>query len=610
MDPFGQTRFEPTGSGRLFSGKKTSSRCPEQIPCPFSECRVHGFQVFLTTLTIDCDQTRFKQRCPKATHSLRIPKTPEEKLEIKLEKTQLLETIGEPMLKQIVIATLVLGSAFASSLIARELGNAKGETSLKAEPSLQTNPKLDPSDGSGVDVIGSGQDPFATMHAIGKTLIELGWDAPTPNHLRANIKSMQQRPFNGTMINLNAGKTIFNKTAYPQSAFVQDRADLAATKSSRLNQNYVTIWSAREAGWDWFDDKDWLATETNASNFAKTAKAGNVKGFMFDPEPYGTNPWSYNATLYPTRSFAAVQAKVRARGAAFLNAIQAEMPSVKIVTLFGIAFVKWQAGDKGSLEKADWALLGAFIDGMLDVINPKAQLIDGHELGYYLTDAKGFDAYKTQKQNARDLVAPENRSKYDRQVKVAHAVFADGVLNLLGSPRFFGFYLQNDLERMQLFEHNVYHGLRSSDEIVWVYNENMDWWGSKGKGVQLPAGIEAAVNSAVQKTVQKQGLGFSIEASVARANLSFTTKIQVAGRITSKGKGLGEVLINAGFILDGADTACGYTNPDGYFGCVLPPNWSGKITPMLQGYSFNPPVVEVQNLSKQIDDQNFEAIQK
>jgi hypothetical protein len=589
-----ETKRDPVD---FLSGTKVSSRDTQQISCPNSGAMRSLFSSFSHNLDdrllTDPIQTTPSQSDPFARHARNV------------RSSQLLETIGEPMFKQIVIATLVLGSGFAASLSSRELWNTKGETGSSLGPESNPSPR-----GPDATVFSAQADPFAALQAQGKTLIELGWDAPTPNHLRAKIKTMEQRPFNGTMINLNAGKTIFNKTAYPQSAFVQDRADLAATKSKRLNQNYVTIWSAREAGWDWFDDQDWLATETNASNFAKTAKAGQVKGFMFDPEPYGTNPWSYTTTLYPTRSFAAVQAKVRARGAAFLNAIQAQMPSVKIVTLFNIAFVKWQATDRGSLEKADWALLAAFIDGMLDVINPKAQLIDGHELGYYLTDAKGFDAYKIQKQNARDFVAPENRTKYDRQVKVAHAVFADGVLNLLGSPRFFGFYLQNDLERMQLFEHNVFHGLRSSDEIVWVYNEQMDWWGSKGKGVKLPVGIEAAVNSAVQKIAQKQGLGFSIEASVARANLSYTTKVQVAGRITINGKGLGAVMIDAGFTLDGEDTACRYTDPDGYFFCVLPPNWSGKITPALTGYSFKPAVVEVKNLSKQVDDQNFEANQK
>jgi hypothetical protein len=443
-----------------------------------------------------------------------------------------------------------------------------------------------------------------------KALIELGWDAPTPNHLRANIKAMEQRPFNGLMVNLSAGKTIFNKTAYPDSAYTQDQTDLAATTFGKLNHNFITMWSAKENGWDWFNDQDWIATETNARNFAKMGKAGRFKGFLFDPEPYGTSPWSYSTQLYPTQSFASVQAKVRQRGAAFLSAIQTQMPEVKIMSLFGVSLIKAQAEEAGNLEKADWVLLASFFDGMLDVINPKAELIDGNEGSYYYTAAQGFSDFHAYKKSAREYVSLENRTKYDKQVSVAHAVFADGLLNLWKSPRFFGYYLQNDLERQQFLEHNTYHALKSSDKYVWVYNENMDWWGSKGKGVQLPSGLEDTLKRVSQKVNQNKPLGFNTDFATS-AVLRHNTKVQVAGRITTKdGQGVGEVLLDAGFLLNGEDTACRYSNPDGYFACILPPNWNGTITPTLQGYTFNPAVVELKNLTQQIDNQNFEAIRK
>jgi hypothetical protein len=443
-----------------------------------------------------------------------------------------------------------------------------------------------------------------------KLLIELGWDTPSPNHLRANIKTMEQRPFSGVTVSLNAGKTIFNKTAYPDSAYTQDQTDLAATKFTKLQHNFISIWSAREPDWNWFNDGDWTATISNTRNFAKTAKAGNFKGFFFDPEPYGTNPWSYNAQLYPNQSFASVQAKVRQRGADFLSTIQNELPKVKILTLFGASLIKAQAEERGSLEKADWVLLASFINGMLDVINPQAQLIDGNEGSYYYTSAQGFQDFHAYKESARDYVSLENRTKYDQQVSVAHAVFVDGLLNLWKSPRFFGYYLQNDLERQQFLEHNTFQALKSSDEYVWVYNENMDWWGSKGSGVQLPNGLEGLLQRASAKVNQNQALGFNIDFA-AQAVLRHNTKVQVAGRITTKdGQGVAGVLLDAGFLLNGSDTACQYSNPDGYFACIFPPNWTGMLTPNLLGYTFNPAIVEFKNLTQQIDNQNFEAIKK
>ncbi len=443
-----------------------------------------------------------------------------------------------------------------------------------------------------------------------KSLIELGWDAPTPDYLRANIAAMEQRPFNGLMVNLNAGKTIFNKTAYPESAFSKDQRDLSATKFKHLDQNFITIWSAREDNWDWFSDSDWAAAATNARNFAKTAKAGRFKGFVFDPEPYGTNPWSYNAQLYPTRNFASVQAKVRQRGAAFLKAIQSELPAVKIMTLFGVTHIKAQAEEAGSLEKADWALLAAFIDGMLDVIDPQAQLIDGHEGSYYLTSAQGFEDFRQYKRSAKEYVSVENRSKYDNQVKIAHAVFVDGLLNLWKSPRFLGYYLQNDSQRQQVLEHNTYHALQTSDEYVWVYNENMDWWGSKGKGVQLPAGLEAMMRRTALAISTQQPLGFNIETFMPEVLRRFNAKVQVTGRVTQNGQGLGGVYLDSGQSMNGGDASCQPSQPDGYYVCILPPNWTGKIIPSSAGFTFSPAEFTVSNLTKNVDDQNFAASKK
>jgi PA14 domain len=348
-----------------------------------------------------------------------------------------------------------------------------------------------------------------------KKLIELGWDSPTPDFVRANIAKMEQRPFNGVVLKLNAGLTIFNKTAYPETAFTSDRANLSATKFSKLNQNFISIWGAREAGWNWFDDTDWTATGTNAKNFAKTAKAGGIKGFFFDPEPYGTNPWSYSTALYPNQSFAVVQAKVRQRGAAFLNAIQLEMPEVKILTLFGMTYIKKQAEQIG-LEKVEWTLLGSFIDGMLDVINPRAQLIDGNEPSYYyyLPNAQEFDAFKGVKNAARDSVSPENRAKYDAQVKTSQSVFVDGLLGLSNAENangVLGCHLRDTNERQLVLEHHTFHALRTSDEYVWAYNEHMNWWDTGAPNLPLPNGLEAIMARASAKVTAGQTLGFSIE---------------------------------------------------------------------------------------------------
>ncbi len=431
---------------------------------------------------------------------------------------------------------------------------------------------------------------------VKKRLIELGWDTPSPSHIKANITTMEQRPFSGTAARLSVGQEIFKKVAYPDSAFTQDRSDLATTTFTKLTENFVSVWSASENGWSWFDDNDWAAAQSNVVNFAKTAKAGNFKGFFFDPEPYGNNAWLYATDRYPTQSFATVQAKVRQRGAAFMNAAQNEIPNIKILLLFGATIVKAQADETGNLADAPWALLGSFIDGMLDVIGPQVQLIDGAEGSYYYTRAQDFDDFRPYKRSARDVVSPENRSKYDKHVRVGFAVYVDGTLNLWNSSRFIGQYFATDAERRQWLEFTTYHGLRVSDEYLWVYNENMDWWNTRGNGVVLPPGTEAAVLSAEQKINNNQALGFALTPAMTTAAAIYGDKRFIGGQVKdASGNGIsGVTLTSSGIAGAGVgglgDVYCGRPNDgDGFYSCFFPRNASYTITPTKAGYTFNPP---------------------
>ena len=99
--------------------------------------------------------------------------------------------------------------------------------------------------------------PAPTPMPSSKKLIELGWDSPTPDFVHANIAQMEQRPSDGLVMRLNAGKTIFNKTAHPDSALAVDRSDLSATHFTKFSNNFVSIWGAREEGWGWFENLDW-----------------------------------------------------------------------------------------------------------------------------------------------------------------------------------------------------------------------------------------------------------------------------------------------------------------------------------------------------------------
>jgi hypothetical protein len=434
-----------------------------------------------------------------------------------------------------------------------------------------------------------------------KKLIELGWDQPQPWFLKQNLNSFEARGFDGVVVGPSFGTEIFNKKPYTDADVARDRADLDAAKSAKLTQNFLRMDSRLEPGWNWSSDQDWAAVETNARNFARLAKAGGFRGVLFDTEPYGQNPWAFSKALYPNKTFAQVGVTLRSRGASFMRALQSEMPDVRVLTLYFVASIRDEV-ESGELEQSGNALLLPFADGMLDAIGPNAQIIDGNETTYYNTNAQEFDDKAQYIRDASKIVAPENRAKYASQVKVANAAYVDGVMDLFKSPRFFGYYMNSDADRLKLLEHNIYHGLRTSDEFVWVYSESMDWWNRKGKGVVIPAGLEDAINRANANIKGGKPLGFDITSTIKAAKTKFDGRVDVGGTIRGNGKSLSGIRVLSGIEHNGEEVACATWGESGdtiRYGCTLPgSSWSGTITPKLSGASFDPPNRAYSNLTK------------
>ncbi len=359
-----------------------------------------------------------------------------------------------------------------------------------------------------------------------KKLIEYGWDVPNPSFFRQHVKQMEQRPFDGVIIKLNVGEEVFKKTPYPDTMFTQDQKDLAVTKSSQLTHNFVIMWSGMEEGWDWFNDADWAAAEKNIRNFAKTAKAGRFRGVAFDPEPYSYTPWDYKVQhQHHNKTFKAYQQQVRKRGTQFMRVVQATQPRAEILTLGSLSWMKdllAETTDPAKLQQQlvnhDYGLWPAFINGMLDAIQSDSVIIDGDEGAYYFYRAAWFeDIRKVIRKDALALVDPVNRMKYDNQVKIGQAVYTDLLLDLFKKPanqndpiiNWYGVRMPHFLSpdnRLRLLEYNIYHGLRTADQYVWIYSENMDWWQNG-----IPKGAEDTIRRAKVKIQKGEPLGFNID---------------------------------------------------------------------------------------------------
>lgn len=359
-----------------------------------------------------------------------------------------------------------------------------------------------------------------------KKLIEYGWDVPTPSFVKQNIEQMEKRPFDGIAIKLQGGKKVFLHQPYDPKEFTQDLQSLKSTNFTKFTDNFVLMWATPEEGWDWFSDSDWQASEQNIRLFARIARSAGFVGIAFDPESYGVDPWIYNKLPgAKDKSFAKYWQQVRKRGNQFMQVLQQEIPGVKVFSLFQLSNLKDLLNEPmqdrmSQLSGESNGLLPAFLDGMLDVAQANTTIVDGNESSYYYAGKQDFfEARKLIKETLLTFVDEKNRQKYAKQVQVGHALYIDHLFDL-GKPQEsrVSHYL-TPRQRQQWLEHNTYYGLSTSDEYLWCYSEEMDWWQNN-----VSSKVEESIISAQQKIKMGEPLGFNIEGIIRWAKTLQMTK--------------------------------------------------------------------------------------
>lgn len=356
--------------------------------------------------------------------------------------------------------------------------------------------------------------PAQSLEATGKKLIEYGWDVPTPAQMRDEIASMEKRPFDGLIFRLAAGHNAFVTQPLETAKFTEDEAILRQIQFTRFLHNFVLIWGSPPADFDWFNDTQWQAIRKNAELLVRVAQAGRVDGICFDPEPYDFSLWDYaKQPGAKSHSFAEYQAKVSERGGQLMRAFEKAMPRATILTFFHVSLFDRFASLPEQvrverLARESWGLMPDFFIGMLAGASRDARFIDGNENAYYYTSREQyFRAYHAIRQRARNLLPPELRPQYDRQVQVGQALYVDQNFALRQpNPEKYLSYRMTAEERSHWFEHNTYWSLYTSDEYVWCYSERMNWWKD-----QVPPGLEQAIVNAREKYAEGKPLGFEIE---------------------------------------------------------------------------------------------------
>jgi len=353
------------------------------------------------------------------------------------------------------------------------------------------------------------------VKTTGKKLIEYGWDVPSPQFVRDNITEMEKMPFEGIVFRLprEGGKVFDIENWEKNKAALQGEIDiLSSIKWGKFTDNFLAVYTASTM--DWYSDSDWEKVLDNTRFCARAAKAARCKGIMFDPEPYGFKPWNYAVQKHAQQySYEQYAEKVYQRGRQFIRVIEEEMPEAKLLMLYHYRLIYSfsRSTDPAVRHKAisshSWyGLLLPFLNGMLAESGPQVQFIDGNEHAYYYTQPFDFyQAYWEMRQGASINVPDAFKAKFNNQTRAASALYAD---HIFGVPdkSYIAKYMSAEAQDAW-FEHNVYHGLKSSDEYVWLYSEKMNWWTKKN----LPPGIVKAINSAKNKLEKGRDLGFKLD---------------------------------------------------------------------------------------------------
>ena len=361
----------------------------------------------------------------------------------------------------------------------------------------------------------------------GKKLIEYGWDVPNPEFVRDHIRDMEKRPFDGLIMRTaTGGGQVFDPKPFDEAAMAKEADILANIQWQKFTDNFLMMFSASTM--DWCSDADWAIITKNLGLIARAAKAGHCKGLVFDAEPYGDNPWNYATQKHAKeKSFAEYQAIVRKRGAQFMDAMQKELPDLKLLTFFQLTLFRGLEQERDAakrekrLEGEGYGLLPAFLDGWLDAAGPRVAITDGNEPSYYYTKPQQFtDVARFIREGALSLVAPEDVGKYRKHMQVSQALYIDYVFKYWDKT-----YIASGLtpeERAKWFEHNVYYALNTADEYVWCYSEKMNWW----KSENIPFGCQRAIVSARRKIAEGQPLGFDLADTLGVADKRLKAEVR------------------------------------------------------------------------------------
>ena len=324
-----------------------------------------------------------------------------------------------------------------------------------------------------------------------KKIIAAGWDigVARPEQMLADADLLDKTGLDGIVVGLPYEKCAdgkFHKLGWEtmSSDFITEEVlgkyvsiykELTfkhrAFADAFLACNWCPIASKR---FRWDDDAAWAKFAANMKVIASVARRGGFVGVVGDGEDYGGK---YQFFLRADEApFDVTGPIARERGRQIGRAMFGEFPNMKLLSFWFLSLEQSyaRATDAAEAMRGRGDLWPMFINGILDVMPPEVEFIDGNEHAYgYKSERRDFDASNVrQLTRAMALVAPENRAKYRAQMRVGFGLYLDQYLRPDGAP---GARAAKNGSKAEALRACLEEAAYASDEYVWFWGEKQRW---------------------------------------------------------------------------------------------------------------------------------------
>ena len=320
-----------------------------------------------------------------------------------------------------------------------------------------------------------------------RKLILCGWEFGylTPEDYLASAEDLDKTPADGVVIYIQKNPAVgrnFTASEIMMEPLWTDEhlSDLVGpmmemAKHRSMKHSFIKSFRApKDRRLDWRDEKAWAVVANNVAAVARLAKKVGFPGIQMDVEDYSKKRQFWRVETDPPLD--ELKRHVRARGRQVGTAIFEAYPEITIFSYFGLSELFFGQDERNVIElaRAKRDLLPAFLNGLLDVMPPKARFQEGTENAYKYDYAKrDFLTAKTRNSNwYLPLIEPENRVKYLTQVITGFGIYLDMYVNNDTATWYFP---PVDGSRLEYLRRNVSQALSGTDEYVWIWGERGRW---------------------------------------------------------------------------------------------------------------------------------------